>query len=89
MCSTGSQTSLKITRQSSSGSIKAKSATDKTSRKGKDNRTKVSTETRVQKEMERRSCNNARERSVTIITQLDTIIILCCFMLQNQSKGHQ
>ena len=62
MCSTGSQTSLKMTRQSSSGSIKAKSSTDKTSRKGKDNRSKAHTETRVQKEMERRSCNNARER---------------------------
>lgn len=62
VCSTGSQTSLKMTRQSSSGSIKAKSTADKTSRKGKDNRSKANTETRVQKEMERRSCNNARER---------------------------
>ena len=66
LCSTGSQTSLKMTRQSSSGSVKAKSATDKPTRKGKDNRSKISSETRVQKEIERRSCNNARERYLAI-----------------------
>lgn len=73
VCSTGSQT-LKMTRVSSSGSIKGKSATEKTSRKGKDNRSKVTSETRVQKEIERRSCNNARERSCASITYLNVII---------------
>ena len=76
MCSTGSQTSLKMTRQSSSGSIKAKSSTEKTSRKGKDNRSKAHTETRVQKEMERRSCNNARERYLANTTYHDVLLIL-------------
>jgi len=81
-----SQTSLKMTRQSSAGSTKQRSG-EKSSRKGKDNRSKLSGETRAQKEVERRSCNNARERWVILTTLLFST--KTAFYPQNTSERHK
>ena len=56
----GSQTSPKIIRKSSTGSVKQKSK--RSSCKGRDSQSKPTNKTNQQKESERRTSNNARER---------------------------